>query len=345
MTRFEVSYVTTLPKEGNAPIVKITGTENKKYKVYFYEQNKELVCFGVCESNQTIVAKAKQWFTKWYIVIEDENSEIVYEEIFDPTNKKISIKIDGYALGDNIAWMPYIEEFRKKYECVVICSTFYNDLFIKAYPDILFVKPNTVIENVYAQYYIGAAYDDNKYYSPVKASMVPLQILAADILGLSRIEIKPDLRVLCEHTKPKITGKYVTLSEHGSSEEKKWKYDGGWQKIVDYLVSKDYQVLVISKEPTNLTNVINLTGDIPLYERIVDIYHADIHFGISSGLSWLAWALDTHVVMISDVTPVWHEFQTNITRFCANDLNAVNYYADGQTEAREVIKKIDVLIL
>lgn len=344
MNRFEVSYVTTLPNEGNAPRVTITGNDNKRYKVSFCDSNGIVICFGFCQTNQTIIAKSRQWFTKWKVLIEDENNVLVYNEYFNPKNKKIFIKIDGHALGDNIAWMPYIEEFRKTYECFVICSTFYNDLFVKAYPEILFVKPNTVIENIYAQYYIGAS-NDNNCYSPVNVNNVPLQIVAADILGLNRIEIKPDLRILCEYSQPKIKEKYVTLSEHGSSEEKKWKYNNGWQKIVDYLISKNYNVLVISKEPTTLKNVINLTGDIPLKDRIIDIYHAKAHFGVSSGLSWLAWAIDTHVVMISDVTPKWHEFQTNITRFCTNNLDAVNYCADGQTEPDEVIKKLDELSL
>lgn len=343
MNRFEVSYVTTLPKEGNVPRLTIIGDEIKKYKVFFYERNVGLIVSGFCETNQTIIGKTKQWFTQWVTVVEDENGVPVYYEDFNLKDKKVCIKMDAYALGDNIAWMPYVEEFRKKHQCIVICSTFYNNLFVKSYPDILFVKPNTQIENIYAQYYIGANDDDGSYYSPVKVSKVPLQIVATKILGLDHFEIKPDLTILCKHLPPRIEGKYVTLSEYGSSDIKKWKANDGWQTIVNYLTSNGYKVLVISKEPTNLENVINLTGDIPLHERLVDIYHAKAHFGISSGLSWLAWSLETHVVMISDVTPRWHEFQTNITRFCANELHEINYYADGQTKPDEVIKKLGEL--
>jgi autotransporter strand-loop-strand O-heptosyltransferase len=340
MNCFKVSYVTTLPKEGNAPRVSIIGDIPKKYNVFFYEFNKGLVSSGSCQTNQTIVAKTKQWFTNWLIIIDDEDGTPVYHEFFNPNGKKIFIKFDAYALGDNIAWMPYVEEFRKKHQCTVICSTFYNNLFIDAYPEILFVKPNTQIDNVYTQYYIGASDDDNPYYCPVKVSKVPLQIVATDTLGLDRVEIRPDLSILCKHLSPRIKGNYVTLSEHGSSDIKKWKDVDGWQKVVDYLGSKDYQVLVISKEPTNLRNVIDLTGDISLEKRALDIYHAKAHLGVSSGLSWLAWALGTHVVMVSDVTPKWHEFQTNITRFCVEDLDRVNYSIDAQTKVKDVIQKL-----
>ena len=66
-----------------------------------------------------------------------------------------------------------------------------------------------------------------------------------------------------------------------------------------------------------------------------------MHLGVSSGLSWLAWGLGTHVVMISDVTPIWHEFQTNITRLCANELNQVDYEAKGVTSITDVLKRLD----
>ena len=343
MNHFKVSYVTTLPKEGNAPRVTIFGDELKKYKVCFYELNRGLVTSGFCETNQTIIGKTKQWFTEWIIIIEDENGVPAFHEYFNPKGKKVFIKMDSYALGDNIAWMPYVEEFRKKHECTVICSTFYNNLFIDSYPEIIFAKPNTQIDNVYVQYYIGASDDDNPYYSPVKFSKVPLQIVATDILGLDRHEIRPDLSILCKHLHPKIDGDYVTLSEYGSSDIKKWKAEDGWQKVVDYLTSTGIKVLVISKEPTNLKNVIDATGDVPLENRVLDIYHAKAHLGVSSGLSWLAWSVGTHVVMISDFTPKWHEFQTNISRFCASDLDSINYSVDTQTKIEDVIQKFGEL--
>jgi autotransporter strand-loop-strand O-heptosyltransferase len=344
MNSFKVSYVTTLPKIGNAPRVKITGDIPHKYKVVFREYGKGIISGGFCNTNETIICGAKQWFTKWYVVIFNESNEIVFEDVFNPIDKKIFIKIDGYALGDNIAWMPYIEEFRIKNKCDVICSTFYNNLFINIYPDILFVKPNTSIENVYAQYYIGASNDSNKVYSPFNCNEVPLQFVASEILGLDFIEVRPDLGSQFKHLTKRFDDKYVTLSEFGSTKEKEWKFTNGWQTIVDFLTNNGYKVLVISKEPTNLKNVIDVTGDISLENRAVDILNAEFHLGISSGLSWLAWALGKHVFMISDVTPIWHEFSSDITRLGANDLDKVNYIVEGQTTVENVIEKLRYLI-
>ena len=344
MNSFSVSYVTTLPKEGNAPRVTILGDEPHRYLVSFYDYGNELVSSGYCETNQSIACNSRQWYTEWFIRIEDENQEVVHQSFFDLRDKTVFIKMDAYALGDNIAWVPYVEAFRKKHGCKVICSTFHNHLFIESYPDILFVKPNTVVENIYAQYYVGAHNDDNIIYCPIKVNEFPLQMVAAASLGLDVEEIRPDLTGPYKHIKSKAKKKYVTLSEFGSAENKSWMAEGGWQQVVDYLNYIGFDVVVISKEKTSLLNVIDLSGEIDLKHRALDILHAEFHLGVSSGLSWLAWALGKHVVMISDVTPIWHEFQSDITRLCASDLESVNYLAEGQTKPNEVIGKIVELI-
>ena len=76
-----------------------------------------------------------------------------------------------------------------------------------------------------------------------------------------------------------------------------------------------------------------------------EIYHAEFHLGVSSGLSWLAWAMGKHVVMISDVTPKWHEFQTDVSRLCANNLDRVDYEAENVSTPEEVIGKLAELIV
>jgi len=348
MNTFKVSYVTTLPKEGNAPSVSISGNENIRYFVKFYDVNNAttpiLISSGYCVTNQTIIAKTKQWYTKWYIEVYDEMGINVFTDLLNLENKTVFIKMDAYGLGDNIAWIAYVDEFRKKHNCNVVCSTFFNDLFVDAYPNLLFVIPDTVIKNVYAQYYIGASSDDNPYYSPVNVHKVPLQMVASSILGFPYTEMKPDLKPKYSKIRNRFNKKYVTLSEFGSDEKKHWKADKGWQIVVDFLINNGFEVVVISKEPTNLKNVIDLTGNISLNERAIDIYHAEFHLGVSSGLGWLAWGLDTPVVMISDVTPIWHEFNSNILRIAASELDSVNYLAESQTTVEDVLTKLKLLV-
>jgi autotransporter strand-loop-strand O-heptosyltransferase len=55
---------------------------------------------------------------------------------------------------------------------------------------------------------------------------------------------------------------------------------------------------------------------------------ADFFIGLSSGLSWLAWAVDVPVVMISGFTKAYNEFSTpyriineSVCNGCWNDVN------------------------
>lgn len=303
----KVSYKTTLPLKGLNPKVTIIEKGiNDRYFVEFIDRTSgNIISNGFVESNDTISAE-RQWFTYWRINIY-KKEKCIYIEDFNPEGKNIFIKIDARALGDNIAWMPYIEEFRIKHKCNIICSTFYNELFENEYPELLFVKPNTNIKNIYAQYYVGTVKPDNYKYSPRPYGKISLQETASDILGLKHKALTARI------TKPDINKtKSVCISEKASSIFKEW--DGDWQKVTDYLVQKGYEIKIISKEPTNLTNITDKTGDVYLSERIKDLCQAEFFIGVSSGLSWLANACGTYVFIISDYTPKDHEFKNNCTR-------------------------------
>ena len=43
--------------------------------------------------------------------------------------QKVIISMESKSLGDNIAWIPYVEKFRQIHKCKMICSTFHNNLF------------------------------------------------------------------------------------------------------------------------------------------------------------------------------------------------------------------------
>jgi autotransporter strand-loop-strand O-heptosyltransferase len=322
--------------------VDIVGDDQRNYVTKFINDDDGTLIWETNQTTNTWVSPNIKYYVNWRVEIYLGNIK-VYSENLNLKNKKVLISFDSRSLGDSVAWIPYVEEFRKKHNCNVICSTFHNDILVKAYPDIMFAKPNTQIENIYAQYYIGASNEENPYYTPIKVNEHPLQAVAASILGLKPMEIRPDLTQQISHIPSRIEGEYVTLSEFGSAENKHWK--GDWQKVVNYFIEKGIEVVVVSKEKTSLTGVTDKSGDFPLEERMVDLKHAKMHLGVSSGLSWLAWSLGTHVVMISDVTPSWHEFNTDITRLNANKLYAVNYLAEAQTTIDEVLKKLEELVV
>jgi len=336
------NYKTTLPKDANAPSVYIYGDIPIEYLVSFnVEKNNELINISdvICKTNETVYANYTQSYTNWVINVY-ENNKLVAKNVFNPSEKVVFIKMDAHALGDNIAWIPYVEEFRKIRNCTVICSTFYNDLFKNIYPNILFVAPNTNVDNVYTQFYIGATHKLDIKYSPVCVDEVPLQYVASTVLNLPLNEIRPPLEN--QLIKNKNHKKYVCISEFASSEDKHWKYENGWQIIVDYLNSIGYDVLVISKEKTELKNIIDLTGNKPLIERAQLIHNADFFIGLSSGLSWLSWGVGTHTFLISDVTQMNHEFTTNISRISANPtITKIQYDLPNVTHPNTVIERIN----
>lgn len=341
MNYIKFNYKTTLPKEANAPSVEIGGDLLTEYDVSFYiktSRGLELIKQVKCNTGETVYANYTQTYLNWFITVH-HNGLLVTENSFNLENKFVFIKMDAYALGDNIAWIPYVEEFRKKHNCGIICSTFYNDLFKDVYPNILFVNPNTNIDNVYSQYYIGATNDMNLKYSLVSVNQIPLQYVAASTLNLPMSELRPKLET--QFINPIETKKYVCISEFASSNQKYWRYDNGWQDVVDYLNSIDYDVIVISKEPTTLNNIIDLTGDDSIINRAKLLKDADFFIGVSSGLSWLAWSVNTHTFLISDVTQMNHEFQSNVTRISANpDLKSIDYNAEFITSSETVINSI-----
>ena len=106
-------------------------------------------------------------------------------------------------------------------------------------------------------------------------------------------------------------------------------------------VSLPFKIKLAYYESTNLKNVIDLTGDKSILERGQILTNAEFFIGLSSGLSWLSWAVNTHVFLISDVTPLNHEFQTNVTRISANpEIDSIRYDAKKITTPDTVINSI-----
>jgi len=88
---------------------------------------------------------------------------------------------------------------------------------------------------------------------------------------------------------------------------------------VPFLKEAGYRVICIDQKPVHGTGLVwnhipngaeDQTGDKLLAERARWLKHAEFYVGLSSGLSWLAWATHTPVVMISGFTHPTNEFAT-----------------------------------
>jgi len=237
------------------------------------------------------------------------NDNLIFEETINFKNKKVYIAFDSASLGDTISWVPYCEEFRKKHNCEVVVSTFQNHLFEKSYPNLTFIRPGEIVHNIHALFNIGWFYNDKK--EPEYPQIIPLQKAITNILGMEFKEVKS--KVYFEPKKRPFDEKYICIATNSTAGCKLWNNPNGWVELVEYLINRGYKVINISKDGDKIPGVINLEDD-TLPNTMNVIYHSDFVIGLSSGLSWLSWGMDKHVVMISNFTEPDHEFTTNCTR-------------------------------
>ena len=226
--------------------------------------------------------------------------------------KKVFISFESKALGDTLAWMPYCLEFAKHYECKVVVSTFKNFLFEKVYPELEFVERGVSVNNIIGMFEIGWHWDKNK--EPVNPILIPLQKSATNILNLPFEEIIPKMDFTPKE-RP-IENKYVCISTHSTAQLKYWYY---WQELIDNLVLDGYKVFEISNQDSPDLKNIEVFEDRSLENTMNMIHHSEFFVGLSSGLSWLSWALQKKVFMISNFTNKDHEFTINTTRIINED--------------------------
>jgi autotransporter strand-loop-strand O-heptosyltransferase len=293
------------------PRVEISNGGDKIFDVVFYNNKTKEVEHSGQIGNNCWIKSNKRYFIDWLITVDGE------EYRFDLTDKRVYISLDSKSLGDTIAWFPYVEEFRKKHNCRVVCSTFMNHLFEANYPEIEFVKPGVTVHGIIAMYNIGWFYDGdqvNLFRNPSDFKKEPLQKTACDILGLDYEEVVPKLKLPKRDIK-----KQVAIAIHSTCQAKYWNNPTGWQGVVNYLNDQGCEVVLISKEgdgymgnyhPTGVTQLPQ--GDL---ESVINVLNSSIFFiGIGSGLSWLSWACEIPTVIISGFSDPYTEPQNNVIR-------------------------------
>jgi len=219
--------------------------------------------------------------------------------------KRVFIVFESKSLGDSIAWIPYCLEFQEKYKCHVIVSSFKNDLFEKAYPELEFVGRGVVVHNIMAQVELGWFWDESK--EPVNPVTIPLHHAASNVLALEYKEIQP--RIAFTPKERPILNKYICISTRSTSQCKHWYY---WKELIRELQEMGYAVFEMSQEADDLGA--DKLEDKSLENVMNYLHHADMFIGLSSGISWLNWGIGKHTVMISNFTKADHEFQGNCTR-------------------------------
>jgi autotransporter strand-loop-strand O-heptosyltransferase len=283
--------------------VHIDDDNDVDYKIDFIDKKSQKLIYSTNVKGTWWSRTSKIYYTDWLIKI--TGNEFKYAYNLDLKDKRVLISFESKSLGDNLAWIPYVEKFREKHNCKIICSTFHNKMFKDQYQEIEFVEPGTVVNDLHAQYRIGLFKKDGKVdydRHPENPLKVPLTKIASDILGLDYEELKPRIKNYAEYKR-----KTVTIAVHSTAQCKYWNNPNGWQDIVDYLKANGYEVILLSREEDGYMGNKNPSGVIQHppgdIEKVIKVIQESTFFiGLSSGLSWLAWACNIPTVLISGFT-------------------------------------------
>lgn len=274
------------------------------------------------EVAEATVTSTKKYFVRFRIEV-FRNGEPVFEHDYDASGRQVYARLPVGTLGDILAWFPYVDEFRRRHRCEMHVSMGRDiwTLFEAVYPELHYVAPEDealLRPQCYASYFIGIFFPcDDRSHQPTDFRVSGLQKTIPYLLGLPPVERRPRIHVA--DPLRRIDEPYVVIAAQSSSQCKYWNHPTGWYELIKYLKGIGYRVLCIDRQPAHgeklLWNLIphgceDFTGDLPLQERVNLLQHADFFVGLSSGLSWLAWALHKPVVLISGFTHPHNEFET-----------------------------------
>jgi autotransporter strand-loop-strand O-heptosyltransferase len=271
------------------------------------------------------VSSRRKYFVRMLLQVFD-GACCVFEHAFDATHKPVLVRIASGALGDSLAWVPVIDAFRERQRCElhVMLPAHLHPLFRAGYPSLHFVACESELQTSaaapqsYATYHVGLFSPfDERDHQPTDPRISSMQDAAAYMLGVPPGERRPRL-VLADHAR-RIAQPYVCIATQATAQCKYWNNPRGWPTLIAHLNRLGYRVLCIDRERAyGLPGALNpmpdgaedFTGERPLQQRANLLAHADFFVGLGSGLSWLAWAVGTPVVMISGFSHPHTEFHT-----------------------------------
>lgn len=223
---------------------------------------------------------------------------------------RILVHVFSRSLGDTIAVMPVLDEFRKLNETVyVLINPFFEMLFQKSYPDMVYYREGMEYDKK-----VEVQFDFSK----------PMQQGFAEKLGfMDWTYIRPKVDSF-KKSRP-VKNKFVCLGVHSTAQLKYWNHPTGkvsqqttpyWNELSGMIRKDGFTPVVVEKDelfgvsphfngvPTKAQKKVGLN----LIDTINYIEHSEFFIGLSSGLSWLAHALGKPVVMIANFSEEFHEF-------------------------------------
>jgi len=255
----------------------------------------------------------------------------------------VLIHLNSASLGDNLAWIPQVEQYRSigNKKVSVQMSPHLVPLFVSEYPLLDFIPPDKTGHNSAFSHDDAVVIGCDGCEDPLK----PVIRLATDQLGLPHQEIRPKIAMPAV-LKNNFDKKYVCIGTQSTAQFKYWNNPTGWKQVVDYLKSLRYEVVCIDQygvfgtegnwnhTPENAIRKNEFKDDpeIPLSDRINDLHFCEFFIGLSSGLAWLAWALEKPVIIIAGGSALDQEFytpykitNTDVCHACFSDISCMPF--------------------
>ena len=298
----------------------------------------------------------ERYFIRWHVEIFLDDRKI-FSHTFNPEGQAVAVMFVAKGLGDMLALLPYVEEFKKIHRCEVrlLLDENLRELVSKLYPNIKLI--DKIDFQTYATYYPIMMVSEFPL-TPADYRKVSMLRVGGMLLGMDYLPPKK----FFQPTEPPVTNEpYVCIAVQSNVTRKSWLWPGGWDIVVDYLKSLGYRVFCIDKNAEEKGNGFTIrkpdgaedfTGNRPLLERTNMLSHAEFFIGLSSGLAWLADAVNCPVVMICGFSQNWFEFYTpyrvanrKVCNGCFNDSQVIYVrdncpYHKNTPRALECQKKI-----
>lgn len=256
------------------------------------------------------------------VIRESLTQEVIGDSYFTFKNlPAVVFRLASQALGDQLIWIPQLEKWREENGIgKLIINSNWNLLYKDNYPNIEFIREDELhdyIKQIPIAYNMGLCLAADKMTATQNVAgrtdwrLHKLDHVMCDTVNIEKKAIKPKIN---GRGKPRnIEGKYVVITCNGSAIAKNWLFPNGWNLVIDYLDSLGYKVIHCSNIKASEYGVTNPklieTAGEDIFFAINLIEHADFFIGLSSGNSWLSWALDKKVVMIAGLVDPAYEFQ------------------------------------
>ena len=258
---------------------------------------------------------AQQWYQEWECrIYNTDTGHLQYT--LKPDLTHFGVHLESSSLGDTLSFMGQIEQMNSERD--------HERLVVRTHKQFLFdwklLATRNIVKSewsdaIYPQNYQGlgvfqteaAVSDPEKH--PRDWRTIPMGSIAADQLGISYVERRPTMAPEFYEKHPSADARGVCIATASTAQAKYWNHPTGWQALVNKFRDKTMPVYYISSEDTKLEGVEHISDlvDVAQYMRATNKL-----VGISSGLSWLAWALDINVAMISGFTWEFVEFNCEV---------------------------------